>query len=236
MDTRRLAFVAATAAAMGWAGTPDQRVIRPFNGRDLNDWAYRGSAKKSKWTVGVAAVSPDNPKQLVAREGTGEMINLAAHHGESVDIYSKATFGDCRIELGIMVPKGSNSGIYVMGEYEIQVLDSYGREKLGNGDMGAVYGAAPPPVNACKPPGEWQTYVIEFRAPRFDADGRKTANARLLKVELNGQTLHRDLELPKPTPGGVKGKEAAEGPIMFQGNHGPVAYREIKVTPLGTGE
>jgi len=204
-----------------------------FNGKDLNEWEVADDKTKSKWVVGTAAVSPDNPKQLVANKGEGEMINLAAQHGDSLDIFSKARFGDCRIEVQLMVPKDSNSGVYVSGEYEIQVLDSYGREKMGNGDMGAVYGAAPPPVNACKKPGEWQKYVIEVIAPKFDTNGNKIAagNAKLIKVELNGQVLHENLELPGPTPGGVTGREAPTGPLMFQGNHGPVAYRNIIVMP-----
>jgi len=203
-----------------------------FNGEDLNDWEVAGDKSKSKWVVGTAAVSPSNPKLLVSEEGGSEMINLAAQHGDSLDIFSKAKFGSGRIELQLMVPNESNSGVYVMGEYEIQVLDSYGREKMGNGDMGAVYGAAPPPVNACKKPGEWQKYVIEFTAPSFDSSGKKTANATLVKVELNGQVLHENLELPGPTPGGVTGEEAVAGPLMFQGNHGPVAYRNIVIKPL----
>ena len=161
------------------------------------------------------------------------MINLAAKHNDSLDIFSDAKYGDSRIELEVTVPLGSNSGIYVMGEYEIQVLDSFGKDKMGNGDMGAVYGASPPPVNASTAPGTWQKYVIEFKAPRFDDKGNKTDNAVLLKVELNGQVLHENLVLKGLTPGGVTGKEAAVGPIMFQGNHGPVAYRNIMITALG---
>jgi hypothetical protein len=160
------------------------------------------------------------------------MINLTGKHGGSLDIYSKAKFGDCRIELEVMVPKGSNSGIYVMGEYEIQVLDSWGRVKMGSGDMGAVYGASPPPVNACKKPGEWQKYVIDFLAPKFDASGKKTKNAELIRVRLNGRVLHENLEMKRQTPGSVAGREAPTGPLMFQGNHGPVAYRNIKIKPL----
>jgi len=131
-----------------------------------------------------------------------------------------------------MVPQGSNSGIYVMGEYEIQVLDSYGRQKMGSGDMGAIYGGFAPPVNASKKPGEWQQYVIEWRAPKFDAGSKKVKNAEFVKVELNGQVLHKNLVMPDKTPGGVTGSEVPEGPLMFQGNHGPVAYRNIVVTPL----
>ena len=111
----------------------------------------------------------------------------------------------------------------------------FGREKMGSGDMGAIYGAAVPPVNACRKPGQWQKYVIEFLAPKFNANGAKIANAKFVKVELNGQVLHKDLEMPGPTPGGVTGKEAPAGPIMFQGNHGPVAYRNIRITELTKG-
>jgi hypothetical protein len=206
--------------------------VLSFNGKDLDNWQVKGDKEKSKWAVGTAKMSPDDPKLLTNMGGHGEMLNLAREHGDSIDIYTKENFGDCRIELQLMVPKGSNSGIYVMGEYEIQVLDSFGKQKMGQGDMGAIYGAAPPAVNACKKPGEWQKYVIEFQAPKFDSDGKKVENAKFLKVELNGQILHENLEMPGPTPGGVTGKEASVGPLTFQGNHGPVAYRNIIVKPI----
>ncbi len=204
-----------------------------FNGENLDDWATNtGSGQANKWVAGRAKISASDPKKLERVEGTGEMVNLTPEHGTGQDIYSKAKFGDCRIELEVLVPQGSNSGIYVMGEYEVQVLDSYGREKMGSGDMGAIYGGFAPPVNASKKPGQWQQYVIEWRAPRFDANGKKTQNAEFLKVELNGQVLHRNLVMPQQTPGGLTGREAATGPLMFQGNHGPVAYRNIIVKPL----
>jgi len=98
--------------------------------------------------------------------------------------------------------------------------------------MGAIYGGFSPPVNASKKPGEWQQYVIEWRAPKFDAAGNKVKNAEFVKGELNGLVLHKNLVMPGPTPGGVTGKEAPTGPLMFQGNHGPVAYRNIIVKPL----
>jgi hypothetical protein len=202
-----------------------------FNGQDLDGWQFQGDKEKSKWVVGKAAVSPQDPKQLVAQKGQGEMINLPAKHGDSVDIFSSEKFGDCRIELQLMVPQGSNSGVYVMGEYEIQVLDSWGRETMGPGDMGAIYGASPPPVNASLKPGQWQKYIIEWQAPKFDAAGEKTQNAKFIKIELNGQVLHENLEMPKQTPGGVVGKEVPAGPLMFQGNHGSVAFRNIIVLP-----
>lgn len=203
-----------------------------FNGNDLSEWQFKGGKDKGKWVVGKARLSPSDPKLLVAEKGVGEMINLTTKHGESVDIFSNAKSGDCRIELQVMVPQFSNSGVYVMGEYEIQVLDSWDGVKMGSGDMGAIYGASPPPINACKRPGEWQKYVIDIQAPKFDGSGKKTENTRFIKVELNGQVIHENLEMKGPTPSGVMGKEAAVGPLMFQGDHGPVAYRNIVVKPL----
>jgi hypothetical protein len=125
------------------------------------------------------------------------------------------------------------SGIYVMGEYEVQVLDSFGKadNKIGLGDMGAIYGGHKPPLNASKAPGQWQQYVIEWQAPKFK-NGKKVGNAKFIKVELNGKVLHENLEMPKNTPGGIAGQEKREGPLMFQGNHGPVAYRNIIVKPF----
>jgi hypothetical protein len=130
-----------------------------------------------------------------------------------------------------MVPKGSNSGVYIMGEYEIQILDSFGKTEVGPGDVGGLYGAQAPKVNAAKAPGEWQKFVVDFRAPKFDASGKKTANARFVRVTLNGKVIHENVEMKQQTPGGVTGKEHAEGPLMFQGNHGPVAFRNIKIRP-----
>jgi hypothetical protein len=98
--------------------------------------------------------------------------------------------------------------------------------------MGAVYGAAPPKVNACKKPGQWQKYIIEFQASKFDTTGKKISNAKFIKIELNGQILHENLEISGPTPGGLSGKENSKGPLMFQGNHGPVAFRNILIKPI----
>ena len=201
---------------------------KPFNGENLNGWKQKGPVAKSHLTVGTAELSLKNAREFVVAKTGNELINAK---GGGIDFYSEAVFGDAIIELEVMVPKGSNSGVYVMGEYEIQVLDSYGRKKLGGGDMGAIYGAAPPRVNACKKPGEWQKYEIHFHAPRFK-DGKKTANAKFLKVILNGQLLHENVEMKNATPGGVDGKEKPKGPLMFQGNHGPVAYRNIVIKPL----
>jgi hypothetical protein len=206
--------------------------IRPFNGRDLSGWKFTQDPKYSKWVVGTAEVDPQDPAKLIAKPGTGQMINLGSHYDDSINIYTAEKFGDCRIELEVMIPKGSNSGIYISGEYEIQILDTFGKEKPGPGDMGGVVGIAAPRASADTPPGHWQKFVIEYLAPRFDAAGAKVKNARLLKVILNGQTIHENLELPGFTPSGLNEKEAPTGPLLLQGNHGFVAFRNIQITPL----
>jgi hypothetical protein len=200
----------------------------PFNGKNLEGWTTKGDKAKSKWVVGTARVDDADPTKLVVKEGDGgELINAS---GQGVDLYTTEKWGDCTISLELMVPKNSNSGVYVMGEYEVQVLDSHGKETVGPGDLGGLYGAAAPKKNASKKPGEWQTMEIVFEAPKFEGD-KKTANAKFVKVVLNGETIHENVEMKGPTPSGVTGKETATGPLMFQGDHGAVAFRKIKVTP-----
>jgi hypothetical protein len=202
--------------------------VQPFNGTDLTGWKAKG--QNSFWTVGAARPNPADPKTFVVDPAGNELVNAKE---KGVDLYSEYRHGDALITLEVMVPNGSNSGIYVMGEYEVQVLDSAGRDaNPGPGDMGAIYGAQPPGKPTYRQPGEWNQYEIRWQAPRFDAEGKKTANAKFLKVVLNGAVIHENVEMPGPTPGGVDGKEKAEGPLMFQGNHGPVSYRAIRIVPL----
>jgi hypothetical protein len=200
----------------------------PFNGKDFSGWKFKGGEAKSKWRVGKASLDPAAPHKFVVVDGD-EMVNAEGH---SCDVSTEAKWGDVLIEVEVMVAKGQNSGVYVMGEYEVQVLDSYGKEKVGAGDMGGIYSAAAPKLNASKAPGEWQKFVIDFRAPKFDDKGKKTVNAKFVKVELNGQLIHENVEMKGPTPGGLTGREVPEGPIMYQGDHGIVSFRNLKVTPI----
>lgn len=216
-----IAFGLALAVATGRAAEP----ASPFNGKDLTGWKAKG--QNSFWTVGTARLNPADPKTFVVEPGGSELVNAKE---KGVDFYSEFQHGDAVITLEVMVPQGSNSGIYVMGEYEVQVLDSAGKDaNPGPGDMGAIYGAQPPTKPTYRQPGEWNQYEIRWLAPRFDAAGKKTANAKFLKVVLNGAVIHENVEMPGPTPGGVDGKEKAKGPLMFQGNHGAVAYRNIRI-------
>ncbi len=202
----------------------------------LRNWKTKDKDNgENRWVVGEPSLSTENPAQFEVKEGKGKtmaMVNKVAGHNESWDIYSKDEWGSCRIDLEFMVAKGSNSGIYVMGEYEVQIFDSFGKEQLGDGDMGAIYGASPASVNACKKAGEWQKLMILFDAPVFDEDGKKTANARFVRVTLNDQEIQKDVEMKGSTGSALTGKERATGPLMIQGDHGPVAVRNIRVIPL----
>jgi len=235
--TRLVAAVVSSSILLVLAGGAfgeDQKhdpanIVKPFNGKNLDGWKLKGPADRSKWVVGLAKIDPDNPRNFVVAPcdgAPGEMINAVPH---SLDIYTEQKFGDCTISLGFMVPRGSNSGVYAMGEYEVQILDSYGKKQVGTGDLGGIYAVAAPRVNAARKPGEWQTLFIDFKAPKFK-NGKKIANARFVKIVLNDQVIHENVEMTTRGGGGVTGKEAPTGPLMFQGNHGVVAYRNIKIT------
>jgi hypothetical protein len=231
-----LSAVALACALLPGSRAADDKPIEPFNGKDLKGWKLKDE-KKSKWKAypGCPLLHPDKSTEFtpdaIAKDGGPVLVNLTS--GGGCDIYTEEKFGDIHLELEFMVPKGSNSGIYLMGEYEVQILDSFGKadDKLTQGDLGALYSAAAPKKNVAKKPGEWQKFVIDFQAPKFDAlTGKKTANAKFVKVTLNGEVLHENVEMKQQTPGGLTGKEAETGPLMFQGDHGPVAFRNIKIT------
>lgn len=221
----------ATLTILTTSQAADPKPIEPFNGKDLTGWRFKGDAKKSKWVVGIAKVDPSKPGEF-GPATTGAPPELINGKVGSLDLYTEAKFGDITLEIEFMIPKGSNSGIYLMGEYEVQILDSYGKAKVGPGDLGGLYKTAAPRVNAGKQPGQWQKFVIEFQAPKFEGD-KKVANAKFVKVTLNDQVIHENVEMKSQTPGGLSGKEAAAGPLMLQGDHGPVAFRNIKITPKG---
>jgi hypothetical protein len=121
-----------------------------------------------------------------------------------------------------------NSGVYLMSRYEVQVLDSHGLE-LGMGDCGSIYGKQIAAVNASRKPERWQSYDIEFSAPRFDAAGKKSANARVT-VWHNGVEIHSDFEVDGPTAGGEEG-ELASAPLLLQDHGNPVRYRNVWFVP-----
>jgi hypothetical protein len=120
-----------------------------------------------------------------------------------------------------------NSGLYLHGRYECQILDSFGLEGENN-ECGGIYTIARPRVNMCLPPLQWQTYDVDFTAPKFDDSGKKIKNAVVTIVQ-NGVTIHDKLELPNETPGGVAKEGPKPGPIFLQDHGNPVRFQNIWV-------
>lgn len=165
-----------------------------FNGKDLSGWHALG--EKNQWVVEDGILR--SPK-------SGS--NLA----------SDAKFNDFKLHIEFRYPKGSNSGVYLRGRYEVQIMDSKGMEPEV-GLLGAVYGFISPSEMVAKDPGEWQSYDI-------------TLVGRMVTVVGNGRTIICNQEIPGITGGALDSKEGEPGPLYFQGDHGPVEYRNIVITP-----
>lgn len=207
-------------------------------------WAEAFQGPPKGWLLAESVgLDPNNPRRLAAKEGKDILVN--GQTGRAPDLLTKQKFGDLEIHVEFLIAKGSNSGVKFEGVYEIQIFDSFGKKELTGADCGGVYPRAefkpkyhhidkgiPPTVNACKAPGEWQVLDAIFLAPRFDESGKKTAKAKLVKATLNGQVIHENQELDTPTGHIWRRKEAATGPLLLQGDHGPVAFRNVRVRPL----
>jgi len=180
--------------------------------------------------------------------GAGILVNISDNVHPGRDIFSKQLYGGMDIELDYLMAPGSNSGIYLQGRYEVQLLDSWGIIFPTAADNGGIYerwneslpeghkgfdGHAPR-QNASRAPGLWQHMKISFQAPGFNTAGQKTENARILRVELNGVTIQENIELSGPTRGAMGNDEVPLGPLRFQGDHGSVAFRNIKITPFNS--
>ncbi len=213
------------------------------NAVPLNDLSFFDNPS-SNWKVaanGQADITQD--EVLTTKDGNGILVNQPGKKGAK-DLFTKTVYGDADLELDYMMAKGSNSGIYLQGRYEIQLLDSWGTVNPKSGDNGGIYerwddskpegqqgydGHAPR-QNASRAPGLWQHIKISFQAPRFDGNGQKISNAKVLYVWLNGVLIQDNVELAGPTRGAFDNKEAATGPLRLQGDHGPVAFRNIRIT------
>ncbi len=163
--------------------------------------------------------------------------------GRTVDLASEAEFGDMDLHVEFCVARHSNSGVYLQGRYEVQIYDSFGvaKDAYPGIECGGIYprwiqeqnvDGHSPLINASKPAGEWQTFDIQFQAPRFNPDGKKVANAKVVRILHNGQIVQQNVELAGPTRGARWPEEKPEGPLLLQGDHGPVAYRNLRVRPL----
>jgi hypothetical protein len=198
-----------------------------FDGKDLSHWQVNGKEPGWKIVEGAMVVPPSG----TPNGGT---------------ITSKDQFGDCQIHVEFATPnppKGSdqgrgNSGVLIMGRYEVQVLDSFENLTYADGGASAIYGQYPPQVNASKPPGQWQTYDIIFTAPQFKQDGSVETPAYITALH-NGVLVQNHVALLGPMTFRALAKYAPhgpKGPLAFQDHGNPVKYRNIWVREIKTPE
>lgn len=193
---------------------PAEGAVVLFDGKDLKGWVGTDGKTPASWpvedglfTVGKGSVMTEKP-----------FGNFQLHLEFNVPYMPKAT-GQAR----------GNSGVYLGGIYELQVLDSYGL-KLQSNDCGAIYKQVIPSVNACKPPLQWQTYDVTFHKATVE-NGKVVKKARVTVVH-NGIKTIDDVEI-SPCPAGADNKEGEAGPILLQDHGNPVQYRNIWIKPLG---
>jgi hypothetical protein len=185
--------------------------------------------------VGSVTPDPANPRALVTGEGKGILVS----RGKAGYLLGREPHHDAKVEVEFMIPQGSNSGVYLLGSYEVQIFDSHGVAQAAYPgiECGGIYQeqgrkdtGRSPAVNAARPAGEWQSFGIVIRAARYDASGRKVRNACFESVTHNGRQVHGRVEVGGHTVSGLP--EAPFGPLRLQGDHGPVAFRNIRITPL----
>lgn len=209
---------------------------------DLSD--FQGTT--DNWVLaGGVTCDTSVRRHLVTSIGTGVLANQNTE-GEKRNIFTSFDHADIELKLEVLVPRGSNSGIYLQSRYEVQLLDSWGVAEPRHSDIGGIYqrwdetrpdgekgfDGVPPITNAALPPGQWQSFHIIFRAPEFDAAGNKTKNAFFELVTLNNKVVQKEVEATGPTRASDANDEVAKAALMFQGDHGPIAFRSIKYRHL----
>jgi hypothetical protein len=215
---------AGTASTQDAPGHPPSDAVLLLDGKDLSQWAGE-DGQPAKWKVA---------------DGYTEVV---PHSG---GVHTRQPFGDCQLHVEFAEPvppvgedqERGNSGVFLMGLYEIQVLDSYQNKTYADGQASAIYGQFPPQVNASRVPGQWQMYDAIFHGPRFDKDGKVLRPARITvlhngvlvqdNVELSGPTAHHQRPPYKSTPDKL--------PLNLQDHGNPVRFRNIWIRELGEGQ
>jgi hypothetical protein len=207
----------------------------------IQGWIARERDATGRWVaapehtwMGAAEVEldPADDRCLWAKRGSG---NLASpDDGRTADLFSRAELGSCDLYLEFLLPIESSSAVYLLGQFGIAlVADTHELtdDELTDESCGGIEGH-PPLTSAALPPSEWQTLELTFRAPRFDDDGNKAANARFERVLLNDTLIHADVECPRPTRGAMSDVELARGPLRLVGSQGPVAFRDVRMRTI----
>jgi hypothetical protein len=196
---------------------PPPNAVVLFNGTDVSNWTHRDGSPAG-WTAenGELCVVPGTRDILTQELFLDHTLHLEFRCPDMPEAVGQA--------------KG-NSGVFIAGRYEIQVLDSYGWAVPGLGDCGAIYNQHAPLVNACKPALEWQTYDVVFRAARVDDAGVVTERVRMTVLH-NSLVIHNNIELPGVTGAPLDEIEGTPGPLLLQDHRDLVRYRNIWVVPL----
>jgi hypothetical protein len=209
-----------SASTQDSPGKPPSDATILFDGTDLSKWQHKDGTP-AKWKV---------------ENGYAEVIPKSGF------LYTKQSFGDCQLHVEFREPtpphgesqERGNSGVFLMGLYEIQVLDSYENKTYADGQAAAVYGQYPPLVNASRPPGQWQWYDIVFHGPRFDAAGKLLRPARVT-VFHNGVLVQDNVEPSGPTEHGERPPyktHAEKLPLGLQDHNNPIRFRNIWIREL----
>jgi hypothetical protein len=211
---------AGTASSPDAPGHPPSDAVVLFDGKDLSGWVG-SDGKPARWKVAAAYM------EVLPKSG---------------NISTRQAFGDCQLHVEFAEPlpasgesqERGNSGVFLMGQYEIQVLDSYENKTYADGQASAVYGQYPPLVNASRPPGEWQAYDIIFHGPRFAKNGKLLHPARVTVLH-NGVLVQDNVELTGPTAHGSRPPYTVQPkklPLALQDHGNLVRYRNIWIREL----
>ena len=211
-----------TASNQDSPGRPPSDAVVLFDGKDLSKWAHKDGSP-AKWKV---------------ESGYLETVPKTGY------LYTREAFGDCQLHVEFaepVPPQGEsqgrgNSGVFLMGLYEIQVLDSYENKTYADGQAAAVYGQYPPLVNAARPPGQWQNYDIVFHGPRFDKAGKLLRPARVTVLH-NGVLVQDNVELTGPTANKARppySPHSEKLPLALQDHSNPIRFRNIWIRELKT--
>lgn len=196
--------------------TPKNAIIL-FDGKTTDQWVHRDTNKPCGW-----------------------VIKDAAMEGKGGDIVTRQKFRDFQLHVEFWLPHPAdtatgqaraNSGVYLQGRYEIQILDSYGLKEAGKGDCAAIYGQKAPDKNVAKPTGEWQTYDITFRAPHFNNNTGKMTEKACVTVLWNGAKVHDSVDIDDFTRASIVDNPQTPGPILLQYHGCPVRFRNIWIVP-----
>jgi hypothetical protein len=233
-----------------------------FNGKNLEGWKFRNPRARDVWVVcDQVSLDPANPARLlpIGPGGGLSAVLLCGGDGRGSDVTTEEDFSDYQLHVEFTVPKGSNSGVYNRGLFEIQVFDSFGAAKLGVHDCGALYERATPSENLAKAPGQWQSLDITMKGKKISLDWNGEPVYRDMDVrygETDREAFERLNEENAGKPEALRVKLRHEngkyvgffgeggtrasldgpdrpGPILLQGDHGPVAYRNIFIRRLG---